>query len=112
LAYSQADPAAHYLVSQSGNRAMYYVYVLRSKNRYYIGYTNNLKRRFREHNAGQNVATKAYMPWELIFYEAYIEQEDALRREKYFKTTAGRQTLSRMLRVYKSRHGYYFTEQT
>jgi putative endonuclease len=79
---------------------MFYVYVLQSKDRFYVGYTDNLKRRFKEHNTGKNIATKAYVPWTLIFYEAYLEQEDALRREKYLKTTQGRQALRRMLRVH------------
>ena len=79
---------------------MYYIYILRSKNRFYTGSTNNLKRRVDEHNKGQNIATKPYVPWELVFYEAYLERFDAMRREKYLKTTQGRQTLRRMLRNY------------
>jgi putative endonuclease len=90
---------AHYLVSQIGE-SMFYVYVLRSKSHFYVGYTHNLKQRVQQHNAGQNIATKAHAPWEVIFYEAYLEQEDALRREKYLKTTQGKQTLRRMLRAY------------
>jgi predicted GIY-YIG superfamily endonuclease len=45
----------------------------------YIGYTHDLRRRFKEHNDGTNTATKAYTPWELIFYEAHTKQDDALR---------------------------------
>jgi putative endonuclease len=83
---------------------MFYVYILQNKDkRLYVGSTNNLQRRFREHNAGQNIATKPYLPWIIIFYEAYIVQEDALRREQYLKTTQGRLTLRRMLRVYFSK---------
>lgn len=46
------------------------------------------------------MSTKAYLPWEIIFYEAYISQEDALRREKYLKTSQGRRSLNLMLRNY------------
>lgn len=60
--------------------------------------TTDLKRRFEEHNAGQNVSTKAYTPWQLVFYEAYNNEQDATRRERYLKTTQGRQALKRMLR--------------
>lgn len=79
---------------------MFYVYVIQSKvkGRLYVGKTADLKRRLAEHNAGQNTSTKAYMPWDLIFYEAYIKQSDATRREKYLKTTQGKQALKRMLR--------------
>ncbi|MDQ5885910.1 MAG: putative endonuclease [Patescibacteria group bacterium] len=81
---------------------MFYVYILQSDNikRLYIGKTVNLKRRLNEHNAGQNVSTKAYIPWTLIFYEAYIKSSDASRREKYLKTTQGHQAIRRMLRDY------------
>ncbi len=79
---------------------MFYVYILHSdvRQRLYIGKTNNLKRRVKEHNDGQNLSTKAYRPWTLAFYEAYINADDASRREKYLKTTQGRQTIRKMLR--------------
>lgn len=79
---------------------MFYVYILQSekKQKLYIGKTTNLKRRVFEHNAGQNVSTKAYTPWTIIFYEAYTNQNDASRREKYLKTTQGHQTINRMLK--------------
>jgi putative endonuclease len=81
---------------------MFYVYILQSENnsRLYIGKTVNLRRLFQEHNAGQNVSTKAYRPWTIIFYESYIKSSDTNRREKYLKTTQGHQTIKRMLRVY------------
>lgn len=77
---------------------MFYVYLLQSKERIYTGMTSDLKRRVHEHNTGQNVSTKAYVPWSLIFYEAYIDREDASRREKYLKTTQGKRTVRTMLR--------------
>lgn len=78
---------------------MFYVYILQSetKHRLYIGKTTDLKRRVKEHNAGQNVSTKAYVPWTLVFYETYINQKDVSRREKYLKTTQGHQAIKRML---------------
>ncbi len=81
---------------------MFYVYVLQSevKNRLYIGKTSDLRRRVKEHNAGQNASSKPYVPWEVIFYEAYTRQSDASRREKYLKTTQGHQALKRMLKDY------------
>lgn len=81
---------------------MFYVYILQSeaKHRLYIGKTTNLKRRLEEHNTGQNVSTKAYRPWTLIFYEAYPKKTDADRRERYLKTTQGHQAINRMLKDY------------
>ena len=54
---------------------MYFVYVLKNAltNEIYYGYTNNLERRFKEHNANNN--------WKLIYYEAYISELDARERE-------------------------------
>jgi len=78
---------------------MFYAYILQSEKRYqlYTGSTTGLKRRVVEHNASQNVSTKSYRPWVLIFYEAYIDHDDASRRERYLKTTQGHQAIRRML---------------
>lgn len=78
----------------------YYVYVLQSKIKdfIYVGFTTDLKRRFHEHNAGQSFSTKPYVPFELIFYEAYRNIKDAKRREIYFKTTKGKAVLKNMLK--------------
>src|SRR3989344_5475203 len=79
---------------------MFYVYLLESGGQRYIGNTINLRRRLEEHNTGQNRSTKRYMPWRLIYYEAHLNQEDARRREKYFKGSVGRRSLNRMLHSY------------
>lgn len=79
---------------------MQYVYVLKSLNKdwRYVGSTNDLKRRFSEHNRGDVQSTKPYRPFDLIYYEAFKAKEDAIRREKYFKTSKGKSTLKMMLR--------------
>lgn len=80
---------------------MFYVNILEnSKGRRYVGFTEDLQRRVEEHNAGQNLSTKSYRPWAVIFYEAYRNRQDALRRESYLKTTQGRRALLRMLSEY------------
>lgn len=80
----------------------FYVYVLKSKNKnfIYVGFTHNLKKRFQEHNNGEELSTKAYAPFDLIFYEAYRNEKDAKRREQYLKTTKGKTTLRLMLKEY------------
>jgi putative endonuclease len=80
----------------------YYVYVLRSqkKGELYIGYTKDLDKRVGEHNQGLSISTKRYLPWEIIYYEACLNEEDAKRRENYFKTTQGRRLLKRRLKEY------------
>jgi putative endonuclease len=79
---------------------MFYVYVLISlkDNKFYIGFTNNLQRRLKEHNSGKNISTKSRLPLSLIYYESHLSKGDAERREKYFKTTKGKSTLRQMLR--------------
>ncbi len=66
---------------------MFYTYVLKSKQDDYLytGSTNNLKRRFEEHNAGDVQSTKSRRPFKLVYYEAYIDEEDARKREKQLK---------------------------
>jgi len=80
----------------------YYLYVLRSSkdSRLYIGFTEDLKARKESHDKGLVKATKPRRPVELIFYEAYKNKYDALRRERYFKTTKGKASLNVMLREY------------
>ena len=80
----------------------YFVYVLESVNfdRLYIGSTHDLQKRLAKHNLAINFSTKPYAPWRMIFYEAYISKEDALRREKYLKTSQGARLLKRMLKQF------------
>jgi putative endonuclease len=80
----------------------YYVYVLSSKKdgSFYVGFTFDLVNRLNKHNKGQVQSTLSKNPWKLIFYEAYKNKYDALRREKYLKTTKGRTTLKSMLREF------------
>jgi putative endonuclease len=58
---------------------MYYTYILRSKKdqQFYTGYTNNLKERLQLHNSGKVISTKKRMPFELVYYEACLNQQDA-----------------------------------
>ncbi len=80
--------------------AMHYVYVLLSlaDGKFYIGFTGDLKRRLAEHQAGKNVSTKCRLPLRLVYYEAHLSKADAMRRERYFKTSKGKATLQQMLR--------------
>ncbi|MDP7247384.1 MAG: GIY-YIG nuclease family protein [Candidatus Peribacteraceae bacterium] len=80
--------------------SFWYVYVLRSErdNKFYIGNTNNLKRRVSEHQKGKNTSTSKRLPVELVYFEGHLSKEDAIRREKYFKSAKGKTTLRQMLR--------------
>ncbi|HEY4528554.1 MAG TPA: GIY-YIG nuclease family protein [Candidatus Paceibacterota bacterium] len=79
---------------------MYYTYVLLSlKNkRKYIGSTDDLRQRVREHNSGiGGKYTKDNKPFKLIYYEAYVSKKDAQRAEKFYKTGYGREILNSKL---------------
>ena len=79
---------------------MWYVYVLKSlKNQsWYIGCTDNLRERFREHNAGKSKYTAKLRPWRIVYYEAGLNRKDAFRREKYLKSGYGRRWLKNRLK--------------
>ena len=66
---------------------MYYVQILKSlkDNKLYIGYTNNLLRRIKEHNSKLNQSTKSRAPFKLVYYETYHNKQDATKRESNLK---------------------------
>jgi putative endonuclease len=73
-------------------RNVFYVYVLHSvkDNGLYIGYSTDLRKRLTAHGSGDAFATSYRGPWKLIYYEAYIQEADALGREKYLKSGSGK----------------------
>ena len=78
---------------------MYYVYfLLLSNNDIYKGSTGDVGRRVTEHEDGKVESTRKYRPLKLIGYEAYVLKSDALRREKFLKTTEGRRLLNQQYR--------------
>ena len=86
---------------------MFYTYnLLMSNNEIYTGYTTDLKRRIIEHNCGGNKTTRKFLPVKLIHYEAYLDENDAKRREEYLKTSKGKSTLRMMLKEYLNKLNY------
>ena len=87
---------------------MYYVYVLFSKKDHelYIGYTNDLEERIKQHKEGKSRATVFRRPLTLIYYEAYLRWSDAKRREKYLKGGNGRAQLKVQLQGILKELGY------
>ena len=82
---------------------MYYHYVLLLvNNKLYNGFSNDLKTRFTEHQDGKVKSTKNFRPVKLVYYEAFLNKKDALRREKYFKTDKGKKVIRIMLKEYFS----------
>lgn len=86
---------------------MYYVYILQSRKdkKFYTGYTKDLKLRFEQHQKGKVESTKNRYPLILIYYEACLNQKDALCREKYLKTYYGKMFLGKRLKAYLTGQG-------
>jgi len=74
---------------------MHYAYVLKSvqHNYYYKGHCKDLKKRLVEHNSGMTKSIKSYLPFKLIYFETFEKEADAIKREKYLKSAAGRRYL-------------------
>ena len=81
---------------------MFYTYVLQSEkdDKFYVGFTKDLKLRFEKHAKGQVESTKKRRPLRLIYYEACTDREDATKREKYLKSYHGRMFLKNRLKSY------------
>jgi len=86
---------------------MFYTYVIQSKTdgKWYTGSTNDLRRRFKEHNDKKVSSTKSRGPFKLIYYEACINEKDARIREKYLKTGMGKRYLKNRLKRFLSLTG-------
>ena len=69
---------------------MFYVYLIKScKKKYiYIGFTSDLRKRFIEHNSGMVRSTKAYKPFDIIYYESYKDKTIARKRELELKNNS------------------------
>ena len=82
----------------------WYIYVLYSKklDKFYIGFTNNLKRRVREHKGGKTYTTIRISGCKLVYYEACLSKKDAQTRERQLKTGFGRGYLRRRIKNFLS----------
>jgi len=80
----------------------HYVYVLQFKidNKFYTGYTKNLKLRLEQHQKGYVKSTKDRGLFKLIYFEGCLNQQDATHREKYLKTYLGKMFLRNRLKSY------------
>jgi len=81
---------------------MFYTYILQSEvdGNFYTGYTKDLKLRFEQHCKGQVESTKDRGSLKLVYYEACINQTDALKRERYLKTYNGKRFIHKRLKSY------------
>jgi putative endonuclease len=80
----------------------YFVYVLKSEkdNKFYTGYSRDIELRFEQHQKGLVKSTKDRRPLILIYFEACLNQQDALHSEKYLKTHYGKMFIGNRLKSY------------
>jgi len=84
---------------RASSKSEAYVYLLRSTSteKFYVGWTTDIKRRVKEHNSGKSRYTKSRGSWELIGYEVFFNTEEAKKRERALKRNP------RMLSYFKKR---------
>jgi putative endonuclease len=78
---------------------MYYTYILFSikLNKYYIGSTDNVERRFCEHNSGKTPFTSTGIPWILKYFETFQSRTEAYQREIYIKNRKSRIFIEKLI---------------
>ena len=85
---------------------MFYTYILlckdniRNRVEFYIGSTEDLKNRYREHQVGEVKTTKSFNKVMLVYYEACLSKADARKRELQLKTGFGRGYIKKRLESY------------
>lgn len=89
------------------------VYVLFSNKdkKLYIGYTENLEQRFKDHLGRKVVSTRNRLPLSLIYFETFMNLSDAKSREKFLKSGFGRGQLKKELKTTLENLGYAFLDE-
>lgn len=74
---------------------MFYAYVIKSTSfdYFYKGHCEDIELRLKQHNSGMTTSIKPYIPFKIVYFEEFETREDAIKREKYFKSAAGRKFL-------------------
>ena len=75
------------------NDKIYYVYLLRSikfPDQKYVGFSEDVDTRFKDHNNGKSIHTAKYRPWKLVTYHAFADKKQAKEFEQYLKSGSGR----------------------
>ena len=86
---------------------MWYVYILQSSRdqKWYTGFTQDLRKRFTQHMEGKSTWTKGRGPFTIIYYEACLNEHDARSRELYLKSGYGKRYLKNRLKRFLSLTG-------
>lgn len=83
---------------------IYYVYVLKSRKngKQYYGFTRKEPAlRLAEHHSNKNDWTSKNGPFDLLHFEKFSSRKEALKRERYFKSAAGRRFLNKVIPLFR-----------
>ena len=96
---SEAPDPSSILGEATKNLSMFFAYVLKSieHNYFYKGHCRDLEKRIQQHNSGMTESIKPYIPFTVVYFENFETQEEAIKREKYFKSAAGRRFLKKKI---------------
>jgi putative endonuclease len=75
-----------------GGLPMHYVYLLQSESfvdQRYVGMASDLKRRLSDHNSRKSPHTSKFVPWKLVTYVAFSDEQKARTFERYLKSGSG-----------------------
>jgi len=77
----------------------YFTYILHSDSadRYYIGYTNNLEIRLRQHNNNYFGFTKRYRPWKIVYSKSFSDKKSAMKLERYLKSLKNKERIKQFI---------------
>ena len=77
----------------------FFTYVAKStiKAYFYKGHCQVLETRIKEHNSGMTKSLRHYLPMEIVYFEEFPTLSEAILREKFFKTAAGRRYIKKIL---------------
>ena len=78
----------------------FYIYILQSETepqRFYTGFTHDLRTRLKHHDSGRIPHTAKWKPWQLKTYIALSSRDRAVRLEQYLKSASGRAFVKRRL---------------
>ncbi|MBV4356310.1 GIY-YIG nuclease family protein [Pinibacter aurantiacus] len=79
---------------------MYFAYVIQCINfpdYFYKGHCENLEVRLKQHNSLKTKSNKHYAPFRIVYFEPFDTRDQAILKEKYWKTGAGRRYLQKIL---------------
>jgi len=82
----------------------YFIYILYSPkfNHYYIGQTNNIEIRLKQHNEDRFSWTSSHRPWKLVYKEKFETRSQAMKAEKYLKSLKNKERIRKYIAGWRS----------